>query len=254
MPALIFDCDGVLMDTERFGHLPAFNQAFAGFNLPVHWSEKEYGVRLRIAGGKERIGSILTPGILRDACLPDDPQAQKELVARLHKAKTEIYRKMILSGRLPPRPGVARIVREALGAGWQLAVASTSAEESVRAVLETVVTAEIAQHFLVLAGDIVAAKKPSPDIYILALEKLHVAADEALIIEDSQNGVAAATAAGVRCIVTLSSYTAREDMKGALLVISDLGEPTAPLRVISNHSQARPGACMTLGDLRDCLR
>ena len=41
--ALIFDCDGVLADTERFGHLPAFNQMFAEFGLPVQWSEEEYG-------------------------------------------------------------------------------------------------------------------------------------------------------------------------------------------------------------------
>ena len=47
MPALIFDCDGVLADTERYGHLPAFNQTFREFNLPVQWSEEEYGVKLK---------------------------------------------------------------------------------------------------------------------------------------------------------------------------------------------------------------
>ena len=48
MTALIFDCDGVLADTERYGHLPAFNQTFAEFGLPVRWSEEEYGEKLRI--------------------------------------------------------------------------------------------------------------------------------------------------------------------------------------------------------------
>jgi beta-phosphoglucomutase-like phosphatase (HAD superfamily) len=43
--ALIFDCDGVLADTERDGHLPAFNQTFEEFGLPVRWSEEEYGRR-----------------------------------------------------------------------------------------------------------------------------------------------------------------------------------------------------------------
>ena len=79
------------------------------------------------------------------------------------------------SGRLPGRPGVARIVDEALAAGWTLAVASTSAEESVRAVLEHVVGAETAARFAVFAGDIVPAKKPDPGIYLLALDELGVA-------------------------------------------------------------------------------
>ena len=70
-PALIFDCDGVLADTERFGHLPAFNQTFRVFNLPVQWSEPEYGVKLGIAGGKERMASLLTPDFIARAGLPD---------------------------------------------------------------------------------------------------------------------------------------------------------------------------------------
>ena len=52
MPALIFDCDGVLADTERFGHLPAFNQTFLEEGVPVRWSEADYAEKLQIAGGK----------------------------------------------------------------------------------------------------------------------------------------------------------------------------------------------------------
>ena len=55
MKALILDCDGVLADTERDGHLPAFNRAFRESELPVQWSEEEYGIKLKIAGGKERM-------------------------------------------------------------------------------------------------------------------------------------------------------------------------------------------------------
>ncbi len=77
MPALIFDCDGVLADTERFGHLPAFNQTFREFGLPVQWSEEEYGVKLLIAGGKERMASMLTPEFVQQANLPADPKICK---------------------------------------------------------------------------------------------------------------------------------------------------------------------------------
>ncbi|NMB88265.1 MAG: HAD-IA family hydrolase [Chloroflexi bacterium] len=254
MTALIFDCDGVLADTERFGHLPAFNQTFQEVGLPVQWSEEEYGVKLKIAGGKERMASMFTPQFIQQNRIPTDPEGQKEVLAQWHKRKTEIYKQMTREGRLPGRPGVRRIVQEAKQAGWKLAVASTSAEESVRAVLEFVVGKELAAGFLVLAGDVVPKKKPAPDIYLLALDKLGISANEGLIVEDSRNGLLAAQAAGVRCIVTLSSYTWDEDMQEALLVISDLGEPGAPMQIVANRSKARPGDYITLKDLEACLQ
>ncbi|MEA4909625.1 MAG: HAD-IA family hydrolase [Anaerolineaceae bacterium] len=254
MTALIFDCDGVLADTERFGHLPAFNQTFQEVGLPVQWSEEEYGVKLKIAGGKERMASMFTPQFIQQNRIPTDPEGQKEVLAQWHKRKTEIYKQMTREGRLPGRPGVRRIVQEAKQAGWKLAVASTSAEESVRAVLEFVVGKELAAGFLVLAGDVVPKKKPAPDIYLLALDKLGILANEGLIVEDSRNGLLAAQAAGVRCIVTLSSYTWDEDMQEALLVISDLGEPGAPMQIVANRSKARPGDYITLKDLEACLQ
>ena len=253
MNALIFDCDGVLADTERYGHLPAFNQNFREFGLPVQWSEEEYGIKLKIAGGKERMASLLTPEFVAKAGLPTEPEAQKQMIADWHKRKSEIYKQMIREGRLPGRPGVARIVKEARAAGWKLAVASTSAEESVRGVLEYVVDKDIAGEFLVLAGDIVPKKKPAPDIYLLTLERLGMPADQCLVVEDSANGLLAALAAGLRCIVTLSSYTWEEDMTGALLVVSDLGEPDAPMQMVANHSKANPGQYIILKDLEACL-
>ncbi len=171
MPALIFDCDGVLADTERDGHRPAFNETFAEVGLPVNWSEDEYAEKLRIGGGKERMASLLTDDFVRANGLPTDPEGQNDLLADWHKRKTARYKEIVLAGRLPARPGIRRIVEEALGARWTLAVASTSAEESVRAVLEHAVGAAAAEHFEVFAGDIVPAKKPDPAIYALALER-----------------------------------------------------------------------------------
>ncbi len=243
MPALIFDCDGVLADTERDGHRPAFNQAFAEAGLPVSWSEAEYGERLKIGGGKERIASLF-----------DDVRSQQERIAALHKRKTAIYKETVRAGRLPGRPGVARIVDEALAAGWTLAVASTSAEESVRAVLEHVVGADTAAEFAVFAGDIVPAKKPDPGIYLLALEQLGVAPAEALVVEDSRNGLLAAVGAGLRCVVTVSGYTAEEDMREAILVVTSLGDRDEPARVLANRSAARPRDRLTIADLEACLR
>ena len=238
MPALIFDCDGVLADTERDGHRPAFNQTFEESGLDVRWSEEEYGEKLRIGGGKERMASLLTDEFVRANDLPSDPDGQRELLAGWHRRKTELYKEMVRAGKLPGRPGVARIVGEALNAGWTLAVASTSAEESVRAVLEHVVGEEDASRFAVFAGDIVPAKKPDPAIYLLALEELGVRPAETLVIEDSRNGLLAAVGAGLRCVVTVSSYTADEDMSEAALVVTSLGDPGTPAHVLANRSDA----------------
>ena len=127
MPALIFDCDGVLADTERFGHLPAFNQTFREFGLPVQWSDEDYARKVLIGGGKERMASLLTADFVSQAHLPTDSAAQVDLVAAWHRRKTEIYTGLVASGALPARPGIPRIVNEALAAGYTLAVASTSA-------------------------------------------------------------------------------------------------------------------------------
>ena len=255
MSALIFDCDGVLADTERYGHLPAFNQTFEEFGLPVRWSEEEYAEKLRIGGGKERMASLLTPGFVREAGLPEDPEGQREAVAAWHARKTAIYTGMVAAGELPARPGVARVIGEALDAGWTLAVASTSAEASVRAVLEHVAGSERAARFdAVLAGDVVPRKKPAPDIYELALERLGVPADGALVIEDSHNGLEAARGAGLRCVVTVNGYTADEDFGEAVLVVTSLGDPDGErTRVLANRGRARPGDWVSVGDLEACL-
>jgi HAD superfamily hydrolase (TIGR01509 family) len=252
---LIFDCDGVLADTERYGHLPAFNRTFQEFGLPVQWSEEEYGQRLLIGGGKERMASLLTPDFVRRAGLPDEREAQLQQVAVWHKRKTALYTEMVEQGKLPPRQGIARVIGQAQDVGWILAVASTSAEAAVHAILEYAVGPERASRFnLVLAGDCVARKKPAPDIYLLALERLEVAASGVLVIEDSRNGLLAAVGAGLHCLITVNGYTEQEDFSEATLVVSSLGDPgEKEIRVLANRGQARPGEYITLADLDACL-
>ena len=253
-PALVFDCDGVLADTERDGHLPAFNATFEQFGLPIRWSVPEYGRLLAIGGGKERLGTVFTPENIRRYGLPAEPDQQKALIGQWHQAKTTRYTALIASGVLPGRPGIARLVGEAVRAGWQLAVASTSAEPSVRAVLEHAVGAELAGHVAVFAGDIVPAKKPAPDIYLLALRELGLTPGDVVVVEDSGNGLAAARAAGLSTLVTVSSYTADDDFTGAALVVSSLGElPDAPARVLANPYHLAVGDEVHL-DVVDRLR
>jgi HAD superfamily hydrolase (TIGR01509 family) len=255
LTTLIFDCDGVLADTERFGHLPAFNATFREFGLPVEWSDADYGGLLQIGGGKERMATLLTPTFVASAGLPRDAEGQAAELARWHARKTAIYTEMVAAGRLPPRPGIRRIIGEAQDAGWRLGVASTSAEASVRAILELAAGSERAARFdLVLAGDVVPHKKPAPDIYRLALERLGVPPAEVLVIEDSRNGLLAAIGAGLRCLVTVSDYTAEEDFSEAAMVVTSFGDPGGePTRVLANRSRGMPGEWITLDDLQACL-
>lgn len=165
--ALIFDCDGVLADTERDGHLPAFNAMFDEEGLPFHWSDADYAKLVRIGGGKERVASVLTPQILAEHLGRDE--SKDDALARWHAVKSAHFQNLVRAGELPARPGVARLIGEALDRGWRVAVASTSAEDSVRAVLESAVGAGCAARVRIFAGDIVARKKPAPDIYVLSL-------------------------------------------------------------------------------------
>ena len=255
MTALVFDCDGVLADTERYGHLPAFNATFEEFGLPVRWSEDEYAEKLKIGGGKERMASLFADEqFARAAGIPDDEAQRKELLARWHRSKTAWFTKLVADGKVPPRSGIARVIPAALDAGWVVAVASTSAEESVRAVLQRAVGAATAERVPVFAGDVVPAKKPDPAIYLLAMEQLGLDPDDTLVVEDSRNGLLAATGAGLPCLVTVNGYTREERFDEAVLVVSELGDPgQAPIEVLANRSAATPGEHITLDDLRACL-
>jgi HAD superfamily hydrolase (TIGR01509 family) len=253
MTALIFDCDGVLAETERELHRPAFNQAFEEAGLPMRWSVEEYGRLLLVAGGKERIASSLTPELTAALGVPFEPGAVVELSARLHDRKSEIVAEMFELRPPRPRPGVRRLAEAAHDAGWRLAVASTSAESSVRRVAASVF-GSLAGEVLILAGDVVPAKKPDPAIYELALSRLDVARREAVVIEDSRNGLLAASGAGLACVVTVSEYSAGEDFTEAPLVVSSLGDPDEPLTVIANRSALSPFGELTLGELAELAR
>lgn len=256
MTALLFDCDGVLADTERYGHLPAFNATFEEYGLPAVWDEEEYARRLRIGGGKERMASLFLDQEFREAAgIPDDQASRTTLLATWHKYKTAWFKKMVTNGELPARPGIARIIPQALDAGWTVAVASTSAEESVRAVLQNGVGVDVAESVPVFAGDVVPAKKPDPAIYLLAVERLRLDREDTLVIEDSRNGLLAATRAELPCLVTVNGYTREENFDEAVLVVSELGDPgRPPIEILANRGSAKPGVCITLDDLRDCAR
>ena len=220
--ALIFDCDGVLVDTERDGHRVGFNRAFAEMGIDAAWDVELYGKLLLVAGGKERIRAYFNEYGWPDGAA--SAEARDALILQLHKLKTEITAGLVAEGGLPLRPGIARIVDEAIRAGVRLGVCTTSNPRFIDAVLDLLGPERKAKFDFVHAGDVVARKKPAPDIYLLALDTLGLRPHECMVIEDSRNGLLAARGAGLPTLITTSTYTVDEDFTGAVKVVPELGD------------------------------
>ncbi|HEY4030144.1 MAG TPA: HAD-IA family hydrolase [Caulobacteraceae bacterium] len=220
LKAIIFDCDGVLVDTERDGHRVAFNRAFEALGIDAEWDVPLYGELLLVAGGKERMRAYFD----RFGWPQGRAESRDELILALHKTKTAIFVELIAGGELPLRPGIMRIVDEAIAAGVRLGVCTTSAFESIDGVLDLLGPARKARFDFVHAGDVVKKKKPDPEIYELAKQSLGLPVHECIVIEDSRNGLLAATGAGLPTVITTSAYTTDEDFTGAAIVVPELGE------------------------------
>src|SRR5690606_19297230 len=178
LQAVIFDCDGVLVDTERDGHRVAFNACFRELGWPVEWSVERYGQLLATAGGKERMRRHFD-----ETGWPVAPAVRDAAIAQAHKVKTGHFMKLIESGGLPLRPGIARLVGQTIDAGLTLAVCSTSNERAVQMVVDRMLGAQSASHIRVFAGDVVPRKKPDPAIYRLAAQTLGLDPARCVVIE-----------------------------------------------------------------------
>lgn len=207
LKALLWDVDGTLAETERDGHRPAFNQAFAETGLDWHWDVARYGELLAITGGKERILHDLRqrqPGIEVDG-------VWLRRIADLHRRKNTLYARIMESGRIALRPGVARLVAEARRSGLRQAIVTTTSRDNLTALFRAHPESLLPLDFAVaIHGEDVRAKKPDPEAYLLALTRLGLAADEVLAVEDSIAGLSAAGCAGIRCLLTPGIYTRPE--------------------------------------------
>lgn len=221
LAAILWDVDGTIAETERDGHRVAFNRAFAAAGLDWHWDVARYGELLRITGGRERILHDMAGRA--DAPLP--VEARQALARRLHEAKNRLYAEQLAQEGMPLRPGVLALWLEAHERGLRQAIVTTTSRSNVEALLRLHLGESWHGLFPVcICGEDVRAKKPDPEAYLLALERLGLSPLQAVAIEDSPGGVAAARAAGVPVVVTRSAYFADAPIDGAVAIGDGLHE------------------------------
>ena len=218
--ALLWDVDGTLAETERDGHLVAFNLAFAALAIPWRWSDERYAQLLRVAGGCER----LLHDMQSQPEAPAHPKEREALAERIHRLKNHAYADIVTRGALPLRAGVRELLRDCVQAAVRLGIVTTTSRSNIDALLRTHLGTDWQSIFdVVVSAEEAPKKKPHPQAYLAALDTLQLRAEDTVAMEDAPAGVAAARAAGVPVIVTRSHYFHSDPCRGALAVGVSLG-------------------------------
>ncbi len=232
LQALIFDVDGTLANTERDGHLVAFNLAFEELGLDWVWSNELYHELLDVTGGQLRIKYYLkkyNPDFMHDDL--------DSFVASIHALKTKIYVRLMDEGAVPLRPGVERLFHEARAAGLRLAIATTTTPANVDALIANTLGREALDWFEVIgAGNVVPNLKPAGDIYHWVLEQMNLDPKNAIAFEDSHNGIVSATDANLKTLITTNEYTESHQFDHAMVILNNLGEPNKPFTMIEGDT------------------
>lgn len=218
--AVLWDVDGTIAETERDGHRVAFNRAFERHDLPWRWSVAYYGELLAIAGGRER--ALHDMESRPDA--PPTPEAREALARALHVTKNAEYAHILAQGEIVLRPGVRDLMHECRARGLRMGITTTTSRDNIDALLGRQLSPDWRDWFeVVLAGEDVSRKKPDPEVYERALQLMGLAPHEAVALEDSPAGVAAARGAHIPVVVARSVYFTDVPLEGALAIGPSLG-------------------------------
>jgi len=205
---LIFDLDGLLADTEKL-HCRAYQDALAksGFEL----SEHDYAEHWILKGGS--IGEFIDARGLNI-----DPEL-------IRLAKAERYEELVVTEAAPMPDAISLISRMK---GWKkLALATSSYEDAANAVLKAL---DITFYFSCIATrSSVARIKPYPDLFLYVARELGEAPDNCLVFEDSEKGIIAAHAAGMKSIAVPNVHTFDHDFSKATLVVLSFKKVTREL-------------------------
>jgi HAD superfamily hydrolase (TIGR01509 family) len=217
--AIVFDLDGVLLDSERIWRV-AFDR---------------YATSLGRTDGSELFDLAL--GRRRVDCLPDLAAAVARPPEEVERGLNRAMRSLIVDGRLREMPAAKETVRE-LARGWTLGLASSSVRGFVDEALALISIEDCFRY--TLSGDEVERGKPHPEMYLRMADLLGVRAGDCVAIEDSPAGVTAAVAAGMTCIgvhvepgVAVEAHHLVPDLRAARRLLSTVGtadEAISPAR------------------------
>ncbi len=205
--ALIFDFDGTIIDTESAVY-ETWRELYAGHghDLPLEVWSQLVGTDYSEAYDPRRDLETLT-GKTFDWDAWEDERRERSFE---------------IASRMQPLPGVIERLAEAAALGLPAAIASSSPHRWVSALIEGLGLRERFHHLTTV--DDTGRVKPDPSLFLHAIQRLGVKADEALIIEDSLNGLRAAQAAGIRCLIVPGPTTRHLDFTGAWRVADSLDD------------------------------
>jgi beta-phosphoglucomutase len=214
--AIILDMDGVLVDTE-----------------PIHVdSFRVFLKRRSITAPEEFLFDLIGHSVeenMRDIYRTYFPDRHMDL-ERDVREREDIYLDLLRNSKIRPQPGLEDLILICKDSGVPIGLASSSIREQIRTVLEKLTAGSVRgidyhQVFTaIISGEDVARKKPAPDIYLMALNRLGVQSAGSLAVEDSPAGIFAAQAAGLKCVAVKTAYIAPARVKIADVIIGSLEE------------------------------
>jgi len=220
--AFLFDVDGTLAETEKEAHLPAFNLAFQKHGLEWRWTPSIYKGLLRVTGGYERLKTYRD---FLSSIGKNIDSISDELLKSVHLSKNAIYADLIQQGMILPRDGLIDLVETLDGNQKQWAIVTTTSQSNWRALWSQCLSKKLrSAPQAVVCGEDVQAKKPNPEAYLLAIERLQLDPSRCLAIEDSSNGLTSALQAGIDVLIVKSYFFADEDFDGAKWVVNSFNE------------------------------
>jgi HAD superfamily hydrolase (TIGR01509 family) len=203
--AVIFDMDGVLIDSEPI-HFEATRRLLGehGVVYTPHLDENFYGCTDREVFGALKARYRLAAG---------EPDLASAWIAKVVA---------LLAGPLEPLDGVPAVLHVLRRSGVRLALASSSAPAIIAATLEGLGLSNVFE--FTVSGHEVRRGKPAPDIFVEAVRRLQLSPADCLVVEDSFNGLCAAVAAGIRCAAVPCASTAGQDFERAAVRLDSLSE------------------------------
>ena len=211
--ALLIGSIGVMAETSDIQRR-AYNQALKEAGLDWEWDADTYRDLLMDSGGVKRLSRLNQE---KETNLGDDD------LKKIHARKTELACQEIVSGNTPLRPGVAELIAQALEQGIKIALVTSTYQANIDAIATAAGDDLPLDKFdAVMTRDDAENNKPAPDVYLAALKRLSVNANEVIAIEDSAPSLHAAKQAGIYTVVTPGQFTDQQDFSEADQVLTSL--------------------------------